>query len=221
MIHSIIDFLHKITNPEELSVLIDTALSGWWVYVVMVAIIFSENAFLLGFILPGDSLLFTLGVVAGTGKIHLWVLLCLLMPAAILGDSTGYYLGKKTGPRIFSRPDSRLFKQEYVKRTQEFFEKYGGKAVLIARFLPVVRSFTPFMAGVGHMPYHTFIFYNVLGSTLWVCLFTISGYFLGNVPIVANNFEKVVLMIVFVSFIPAVIEYIRHRRRLRREASSK
>jgi membrane-associated protein len=213
MISSAIDFLHKITNPDELSVLIDTALSGWWVYAVMVAIIFSENAFLLGFVLPGDSFLFTLGVVAGTGKINLYLLLAMLMAAAILGDSTGYLLGKKTGPKIFSRPDSRLFKQEYVRRTQAFFEKYGGKAVLIARFLPIVRSFTPFMAGVGNMPYHTFILFNVIGSILWVCLFTILGYTLGNVPIVANNFEKAVLLIVAVSFLPPIIEYIRHRRK--------
>jgi membrane-associated protein len=213
MISSVLDFLHKITNPDELTILIDTVLSGWWIYAVMAAIIFSENAFLLGFVLPGDSLLFTLGVVAGSGKINIFLLIGLLLIAAIAGDSTGYYLGKKTGPRIFSRPDSRLFKQEYVHRTQEFFEKYGGKAVVIARFLPVIRSFTPFMAGVGNMPYPTFFFYNVIGSAAWVLLFTILGYTLGNVPIIANNIEKAIILIVALSFTPPIIEYIRHRRR--------
>ncbi len=212
MIHDLIELYHKLTNPDELSLLMDTVLSGWWIYVVMVAIIFSENAFLVGFVLPGDSLLFTLGVLAGAGRINLYVLLLILMAAAILGDSTGYYLGKKTGPKIFSRPDSKLFKQEYVRRTQKFFEKYGGKAVMIARFLPVIRSFTPFMAGVGNMHYSTFLVYNVIGSVTWVCLFTILGYTLGNVPIVANNFEKAVLLIIVLSFMPPIIEYIKHRR---------
>jgi membrane-associated protein len=212
MIHSFIDFLHKITNPDELSILIDTVLSGWWIYIAMFAIIFCENAILLGFILPGDSLLFTLGVVAGSGKINLWLLLGLLIIAAVSGDSTGYYLGRRTGPKIFSRPDSRLFKQEYVRRTQAFFERYGGKTILMARFVPVIRSFAPFMAGVGQMPYHTFIFYNIIGSVTWVLALTLGGYWLGNVPWVKENFEKAILIVVILSFVPAVIEYIRHRR---------
>jgi membrane-associated protein len=212
MIHSILDFLHKITDPDELSILIDTVFSGWWIYIVMVAIIYAENAILLGFILPGDSLLFTLGVVAGTGKINLWLLMGLLVAAAISGDSTGYLLGKKTGPAIFSRPDSRLFKQEYVRRTQAFFERYGGKTILMARFVPVVRSFAPFMAGVGQMPYKTFVFYNVIGSFVWVVALTMLGFWLGNVPWVKENFEKAILIVVFLSFIPAIVEVIKHKR---------
>jgi membrane-associated protein len=212
MIHAFLDFIHKITDPDELSILIDTVLSGWWVYGVMVAIVYFENAILLGFILPGDSLLFTLGVVSGTGKINVWLLMGVLVVAAIAGDSTGYFLGKKTGPAIFSRPDSRLFKQEYVRRTQAFFERYGGKTILIARFVPVIRSFAPFMAGVGQMPYRTFVFYNVIGSFVWVILLTMLGYWLGNVPWIKENFEKAILIVVFLSFMPAIIEYIRHRR---------
>jgi membrane-associated protein len=212
MIHSILDFLHKITDPDELSILIDTVFSGWWIYIVMVAIIYAENAILLGFVLPGDSLLFTLGVVAGTGKINLWLLLGVLIVAAIAGDSTGYLLGKKTGPAIFSRPDSRLFKQEYVRRTQAFFERYGGKTILMARFVPIVRSFAPFMAGVGQMPYKTFVFYNVIGSFVWVVVLTMLGFWLGNVPWVKENFEKAILIVVFLSFIPAIIEVIKHKR---------
>lgn len=212
MIHSFLDFIHKITDPDELAILIDTVFSGWWIYAVMVAIIYAENAILLGFILPGDSLLFTLGVVAGSGKINVWLLMGVLVVAAIAGDSTGYFLGKKTGPAIFSRPDSRLFKQEYVRRTQAFFEKYGGKTILMARFVPVIRSFAPFMAGVGQMPYRTFVFYNVIGSFVWVVVLTMLGYWLGNVPWIKENFEKAILIVVALSFIPAIIEYLRHRK---------
>lgn len=217
MIHTILEYFHKLTNPDELSILIDTVLSGWWIYIVMVAIVYAENAILLGFILPGDSLLFTLGVVAANGKINLYVLIAVLFVAAIAGDSTGYYLGKRTGPRIFSRPDSRFFKQEYVRRTQAFFEKYGGKTIMIARFIPVVRSFAPFMAGVGNMPYHTFILFNVVGSFLWVVGLTMLGYTLGNVPWVKENFEKAILLVVFLSFVPAIIEFILHKRRSKTE----
>jgi membrane-associated protein len=212
MITDFFEFLHKITNPEELSILIDTVLSGWWIYVVMVGIIFAETGLLLGFILPGDSLLFALGVVAGTGKINLFILIFSLLAAAIVGDTTGYYLGKRTGPKIFSRPDSKLFKQEYVRRTQVFFDKYGPKTVVFGRFVPVVRSFTPFMAGVGGMAYHTFLPYSVIGCILWVGLLTLLGYGLGNVEWVKNNFEKAVIAVVVISFIPAIIEYIKHRR---------
>jgi membrane-associated protein len=217
MIHDFLDFIHKITDPDELAILIDTVFSGWWIYIVMVAIVYAENAILLGFILPGDSLLFTLGVVAGTGKINVWLLMGVLVVAAIAGDSTGYFLGKKTGPAIFSRPDSRLFKQEYVRRTQSFFERYGGKTILMARFVPVIRSFAPFMAGVGKMPYRTFVFYNVIGSFIWVVVLTMLGFWLGNVPWIKENFEKAILLVVALSFVPAVIEIINHRRRSKRE----
>lgn len=213
MISDIFGFFHQITNPEQLSLLIDTALSGWWIYALVCGIVFAENAVLLGFILPGDSLLFTLGVVAANGKINIFLLMGLLFVSAVLGDSTGYYLGKRTGPRIFSRPDSKLFKQEYVRKTQEFFQRYGGKTIMMARFVPVVRSFAPFMAGVGNMAYHTFIFYNLVGSFIWVVFLTMLGYLLGNVPIVKNNFETAILLVVALSFVPVFVEYVLHRRR--------
>jgi membrane-associated protein len=183
----------------------------------MVGIVFAETGLLLGFILPGDSLLFALGVVAGTGKINIYLLSGLLWTAAMLGDSTGYYLGRKTGPKIFSKPDSRFFKQEHVRRTQHFFEKYGGKTVIFGRFIPVVRSFTPFMAGVGSMPYSTFLPFSIFGSFLWIFMLTFLGYFLGGVPWVENNFEKAILIVVALSFIPAVIEYINHKRAAKNE----
>jgi membrane-associated protein len=212
MISAFIDFLHKLVDPDELSLLIDTVLSGWWIYVAMFGIVFAETGLLLGFILPGDSLLFALGVVAGTGKLNVYLLISLLWSATIIGDSTGYYLGRRTGPKIFSRPDSWIFKQEYINRTQYFFQKYGGKTVIFGRFIPVVRSFTPFMAGVGQMPYRTFLPYSVSGGFLWAGVLTILGYSLGNVPWVKNNFEKAILLVIFLSFIPAIVEFIKHRR---------
>ncbi|HYC79645.1 MAG TPA: VTT domain-containing protein [Candidatus Binatia bacterium] len=212
MIHSFIDFIHKITQPEELSHLVDTVLSGWWIYIAMAGIIFAETGLLLGFVLPGDSLLFTLGVVAGSGKINIFLLIAILFVSAMIGDSFGYYLGHRTGPRIFSRPDSRFFKQEYIHRTQIFFEKYGGKTVLFARFIPVIRSFAPFMAGVGKLPYPTFLTYSLFGNAVWVGVLTMLGFYLGNVPLIKNNFEKAILIVIAISFLPAVIEYIRHKR---------
>jgi membrane-associated protein len=212
MINAFIEFLHKITDPQELSILIDTVLSGWWIYAVMAVIIFAETGLLLGFVLPGDSLLFTLGVVAGSGKMNIYLLLSILLVAAIVGDTSGYFLGRRTGPKIFSRPDSRFFKQEYIKRTQNFFEKYGGKTVVFGRFIPIVRSFTPFMAGVGNMPYSVFIGYSVFGCIIWVFLLTLLGYFLGNIPIIKNNFETAILLVIFISFLPAIAEVIRHKR---------
>src|SRR3954471_19566398 len=161
MLHSLVEFIRTLTNPERLIELLSTILSGWLGYAALSGIIFSETGLLLGFFLPGDSLLFTVGVVASTGTLDIiWVnvFLCL---AAILGDSTGYLLGRQTGPRIFSRPDSRLFKQEYVTRTNAFYQKYGGKTILFARFLPVVRSFAALMAGVGGMPYLKFLPYSL------------------------------------------------------------
>ncbi|MBX4187847.1 MAG: VTT domain-containing protein [Candidatus Doudnabacteria bacterium] len=208
---SIIDFFHKLTNPDELGVLIDTVLSGWWFYGAMFLIVFAETGVLLGFILPGDSLLFALGVVAGSGKINIFFLDLLLIVAAIVGDNSGYFLGRKTGPKIFTRPDSLIFKQEYINRTKDFYQKYGGKAIIFARYVPVIRSFTPFMAGVGQMPYRTFFGYSVISVVTWVLILTTTAYFLGSVPLVRNNFEKAILLVVAISFLPAIIEIIRHK----------
>ena len=156
MIHIFIDFLRSLTDPERLIHLLSTLLSGWLGYAALVAIVFSETGLLLGFFLPGDSLLFTVGVVAGAGHLNIVLVNVLLMASAMLGDSTGYLLGRQTGPRIFSRPDSRLFKQEYVTRTKAYYERYGGKTIMFARFVPIVRTFAAFIAGVGQMPYLRF-----------------------------------------------------------------
>jgi membrane-associated protein len=205
-----IDFLREalstLTTPEKLIQLLSTVLTGWWGYLLLFGIVFSETGLLVGFFLPGDSLLFTVGVVAGAGELNIVVINLLLMAAAVIGDTVGYFLGIQTGPRIFSRPDSKLFRQQHVERTQRFYEKHGGKTIIYARFIPIIRTFAPFVAGVGKMRYTRFISFNVFGGIGWVFLMTMAGYTLGNIPVVRQNFEKVVLAIVFVSVIPVGLE---------------
>jgi len=212
MLHTVIDFLRSLTNPERLIHLLGTLLSGWLGYAALFAIVYSETGLLVGFFLPGDSLLFTVGVVAGAGHLDIVLVIVILASAAILGDSTGYLLGWKTGPRIFSRPDSRLFKQEYVTRTRHFYDRYGGKTIIFARFVPIVRTFAAFVAGVGQMPYLRFLPFSVCGGTGWVFFMTMLGYELGEVPLVRQNFDKVILLIIFVSLLPTIIEVVKARR---------
>ncbi len=212
MIHSLIDFLRSLTDPERLIHLLSTLLSGWLGYAALAGIVFSETGLLVGFFLPGDSLLFTVGVVSGAGELNIVLVCVLLMAAAICGDSTGYLLGRKTGPKIFSRPDSRLFKQEYVTRTRAFYDRYGGKTILFARFVPIVRTFAAFIAGVGQMPYLRFLPFSVCGGIGWVFLMTMLGYTVGNLPFVRHYFDKVVLVIIFLSLLPTFIEVARSLR---------
>src|SRR3954453_4019928 len=176
MIQSVLDFLRSLTDPERLIHLLSTLLSGWYGYAALFAIVYSETGLLVGFFLPGDSLLFTVGVVAGAGHLDIVLVNVVLMSAAILGDSTGYFLGRKAGPRVFSRPDSRLFKQEYITRTKGFYERYGGKTIILARFVPIVRTFAAFVAGVGQMPYLKFLPFSVCGGIGWVVSLTMLGY---------------------------------------------
>ena len=212
MLHWLIDFIRILTNPERLIELLRTILSGWLGYAALFAVVFSETGLLLGFFLPGDSLMFTVGVVAGTGALDIVLVNVVLCAAAILGDSTGYLLGRQTGPRIFSRPDSRLFKQEYITRTKEFYAKYGGKTIVMARFLPIVRTFAAFVAGVGQMPYLKFLPYSVCGAVLWVVSLTTLGYHVGGIPFVRRNFDKAILAIILLSFLPSAIEILKARR---------
>ena len=183
-------------------------------------IVFSETGLLVGFFLPGDSLLFTVGVVADAGHLNIVLVNVVLMAAAILGDSTGYLLGRKTGPRIFSRPDSRLFKQEYITRTRKFYEQYGGKTIVYARFVPIVRTFAAFIAGVGQMPYLKFLPFSVCGGIGWVFFMTMLGYWVGSVPIVRRYFDKVILLIIFVSLLPTLIELLKAWREKRPEEAA-
>src|SRR5580658_11226144 len=209
MIHSLLDFLRTLTTPERLIHLLSTALSGWLGYATLTAIVFTETGLLVGFVLPGDSLLFTIGVVAGAGQLNLFVMIVLLTAACLAGDWCGYLLGRRAGPAIFNRPDSRFFKQEYLQRTHAFYEKHGGKTIIYAKFVPIIRTFAPFVAGVGKMQYSRFLSFDVFGAIGWVFSMTILGYGLGGVGLVRRNFEKFVLLVIFVSVLPMITHALR------------
>jgi membrane-associated protein len=212
MVDSLIEVWRSLTNPDLLIQLLSQVITGWWGYALLSGIVFAESGLLVGLFLPGDSLLFTVGVVAGAGELDIIQICVLLVVFSILGDQSGYLLGRHTGPRIFVRPDSLLFKQEYVTRTNEFYEKHGGKTLIYAKFVPIVRTFAPFMAGVGRMQYSRFVSFNVIGGLGWVLSMTLAGYYLGEIPVIRSNFEKVVLGIVFLSVAPLVLHYFRARR---------
>ncbi|PYT30744.1 MAG: hypothetical protein DMG57_07435 [Acidobacteria bacterium] len=212
MVHTILDFLKALTDPERLIQLLSTLLSGWLGYLALFAIVFSETGLLVGFFLPGDSLLFTVGVVAGAGQLNiLWVNL-VLMSAAVLGDTTNYLLGRSSGPRIFNRPDSRFFKREHLMRTHEFYEKHGGKTLIYARFMPIIRTFAPFVAGVAGMRYLRFLSFSVFGGIGWVAFMTLLGHTFGSIPIVRQHFDKVIVLIIVISLTPAFLEVLKARR---------
>lgn len=191
---------------------------GPWAILGVMLVIFAETGLLIGFFLPGDSLLFTLGMFVGTGAVGvpIWVAAPLVWLAAVAGNQTGYLIGRKAGPAIFNKPDSRLFKQEYVERTSDFFERHGGKAVTLAQFVPIVRTFTPVIAGVGKMHYRHFITFNVLGATFWAFGITWLGYFLGSFEWIRENIDTMILVIVFISVAPmlasAVSKIVKSRR---------
>jgi len=185
---------------------------GTWTYVILFLIIFCETGLVVTPILPGDSLLFAAGAFAATGSLDLAWLLMLLSVAAVLGDAVNYAIGHFMGPKVFSQPDSRFLKREYLDRTHQFYEKYGGKTIIIARFVPIVRTFAPFVAGVGSMTYAKFASYNVIGGLLWVGVCVLAGYAFGNIPVVQENFTLVILGIIFVSILPGIIEFLRQRQ---------
>ncbi|MGW2819332.1 DedA family protein [Streptomyces sp. NPDC001415] len=184
----------------------------------LLIIVFAESGLLIGFFLPGDSLLFTTGLLVTTGKLDtpLWLVCVLVVLAAVLGDQVGYLFGKKVGPSLFSRPDSRLFKQENVEKAHEFFEKYGPKSLVLARFVPIVRTFTPIIAGVSGMNYRSFVTFNVIGGTLWGAGVTLLGAGLGNVDFVHQHIELMLVVIVLVSVVPIAIEFLRARSKAKK-----
>ena len=212
MIHFLVDTLRTLTTPERLIELLTTVFSGWWGYALLCGIVFSETGLLVGFFLPGDSLLFTVGVVAGAGHLDIVVINLALMMAAISGDGVGYWLGRRAGEAIFFRPDSRFFRRQHLDRTRAFYAKHGGKTIVYARFIPIIRTFAPFVAGVGQMGYRRFVAFNVFGGIGWVMLLTLLGYTLGSQPLVQAHFEKVILGIVFISVLPLLRELWRARR---------
>ena len=210
---SITDLL-KYLNPQ---VLINTLLElfGNYVYVALFVIIFAETGLAIGFFLPGDSLLVVAGLFAAAGKLNVWLMLVLLFIAAVTGDTVGYLFGRKVGESIFTRPKSRFFNPKHLKKAHQFYEKHGGKTIILARFVPVVRTFAPIVAGAAQMTYRDFIFYNILGGALWITSMLFAGYFLGGV--IENAFgikleqhiDKVVIVIVFLSILPIIIEFLK------------
>ena len=194
---------------------------GPWAILGVMLVIFAETGLLIGFFLPGDSLLFTLGMFVGTGAVGvpIWVAAPLVWLAAVAGNQTGYLIGRKAGPAIFNKPDSRLFKQEYVDRTSDFFERHGGKAVTLAQFVPIVRTFTPVIAGVGKMHYRHFITFNVLGATFWAFGITWLGYFLGSFEWIRENIDTMILVIVFISVAPMLVSAVSKIVKSRRQKS--
>jgi membrane-associated protein len=211
MVAWLLDFIRTLTTPERLIQLLSTVLTGWLGYATLSGIVFAETGLLVGFVLPGDSLLFTIGVVVGAGQLNLGVILVLLICSSMLGDWCGYLLGKRAGPAIFNRPDSRFFKQEYLRRTEAFYEKHGGKTIIYAKFVPIIRTFAPFVAGVAKMRYLRFLSFDIFGGIGWVCSMTILGYLLGEVAIVRRHFEKFVVLIVFLSVLPLITHAVRAR----------
>jgi membrane-associated protein len=186
---------------------------GGWSYLVVFLIIFCETGLVVTPILPGDSLLFGLGTFAAIGVLDVEWLLILLSIAAIAGNTVNYAIGQFMGPKIFRGDNVRFLNKEYLDRTHRFYEKHGGKTIVIARFLPIIRTFAPFVAGIGKMTYTRFSFYNVLGSIAWVAIFILGGYYFGNLPAVKSNFTLVIFAIIFLSVLPALIEYLRHHCR--------
>ncbi|MFA5825007.1 MAG: DedA family protein [Gallionellaceae bacterium] len=185
---------------------------GVWVYAILFAIIFAETGLVIAPFLPGDSLLFVTGALCGMGSLELQMLLPLLILAAFSGDNTNYWIGRLLGLRLLNRASTRFFKHEHLEKTQAFYAKHGGKTIIFARFLPIVRTFAPFVAGIGTMNYRLFMIFSALGSVAWIGSLTLAGYFFGNIPVIKNNLTLMILGIVFVSFIPAIREFIRHRQ---------
>jgi membrane-associated protein len=210
---SLVDLARILTSPDRLIQLLSPLFTSWLGYALLFAIVFSETGLLVGFFLPGDSLMFLVGAVAGAGNLNLFVVNLVLMAAAILGDSFGYALGRRTGPAIFDRPDSRWFRREHLARTHAFYGKYGGKTIVYARFVPIVRTFAPFVAGVGKMNYGRFLTFNVFGGIGWVFGMTMLGFLLGGVPIVKQHLEKVILLIILISVAPVVVEGLKAYRK--------
>jgi membrane-associated protein len=185
---------------------------GTWTYLVLFIIIFCETGLVVTPILPGDSLLFAAGAIAALGSLNPHLLVVLLTIAAVLGDAVNYQIGRYVGPAVFKKEDSRFFKRAHLEKTHEFYERYGGKTIIIARFVPIVRTFAPFIAGVGQMSYRQFALYNVVGAIAWVVVGVYAGYLFGGLKIVKENFSLIIIAIVFISLLPAAFEFWRAKR---------
>jgi membrane-associated protein len=207
MISTVIDFILHI--DQHLQVL--SAQYGPWIYGILFLIVFCETGLVVTPFLPGDSLLFAAGSIAAIGSMNIHVMIILLIIAAVLGDWVNFTIGKYFGSRLFANPNSKIFKRAYLETTEAFYAKHGGKTIIIARFIPIVRTFAPFVAGMGHMCYRRFFMFNIIGAVAWVILFSYAGYFFGQLPVVKNNLSLVLVAIIVLSVAPAIFEIVRHR----------
>ncbi len=214
-IMKIIDFILHL--DKYISILIQDF--GLWTYLILFLIIFCETGLVVTPFLPGDSLLFAVGAFSAKGSLNIWWSFIILSVAAILGDTINYWIGHILGPKVFSKEKSRFFKKEYLDRTHQFYEKYGGETIIIARFVPIIRTFAPFVAGIGSMTYLKFLSYNIIGGIGWVSIFVFGGYFFGQLSFVEKNFTVIIIAIIFISMLPGIIEIIRHRRNAKKEQS--
>jgi len=215
LIRFVIDFiLHIDVHLAEL-----VAQYGIWIYAILFLILFCETGLVVTPFLPGDSLLFVAGALAALpgNDLNVHLMVTLLVIAAILGDAVNYTIGRLFGERLFSNPNSKIFRRSYLDKTHAFYERHGGKTIFLARFVPIVRTFAPFVAGMGHMSYRHFAFYNVSGALIWVLLFSYAGYLFGDLPIVQENLKLLIVAIIVVSILPGVIEVWRHRRAARQQ----
>jgi membrane-associated protein len=216
LVHWFVDFfLHLDRHLAEV-----IQAYGTWTYALLFTIVFLETGLVVTPILPGDSLLFAAGSFAALGALDVSLLFVLLSVAAILGDTVNYAIGHYLGPKVFHYERSRFFNPDHLRKTHQFYDMYGGKTIIIARFVPIVRTFAPFVAGIGAMTYWRFLAYNVVGGILWVAVCLFAGYFFGNLPIVKKNFSLAIIAIVLLSVMPAVVEYVRHRRESKRTAAA-
>lgn len=214
-IHFVIDFiLHIDVHLAEL-----VAQYGVWVYAILFLILFCETGLVVTPFLPGDSLLFVAGALAALpgNDLNVHLMVALMVVAAVVGDALNYTIGRLFGERLFSNPNSKIFRRSYLDQTHKFYEKHGGKTIILARFVPIVRTFAPFVAGMGHMSYRHFAAYNVIGALVWVLLFTYAGYLFGNVPIVQENLKLLIVAIIVLSILPGVVEIWRHKRAAAKE----
>lgn len=214
--------MDTITNLIDLFLHLDKYLTvitgqyGTYTYIILFLIVFAETGLVFTPFLPGDSLLFSAGTIAALGTLNVHLVALILFLAALTGDNVNYFVGRLVGEKLFKK-NSRFLKKEYLDKTHSFYEKYGGKTIIIARFVPIVRTFTPFVAGLGKMSYPKYITYCIAGAMLWVGLFVYTGYFFGNLPFIKSNFSFVVIAIILISLLPGIIEFIRHRREIKRE----
>ena len=205
------EFLELLLHLDEhLANLINQL--GPLTYIVLFLIIFAETGLVVTPFLPGDSLLFVIGTLSGSGFLNIWISYFTLLAAAIVGDTVNYWVGHHIGPKVFSKQNSKFFNKAYLEKTHKFYEKYGAKTIILARFLPILRTFAPFVAGVGRMHYSTFLSFNIIGALIWVTSLTFLGYFFGGLSFIKDNFEYAVIGIIVISLLPMVIEYIKYKR---------